>query len=61
MYVCTVNSTSDFTLLTFYRSYFKGINANILFTYFGKHVKPSRLQLQSLAPTNPHWALFPYV
>jgi hypothetical protein len=28
-YVCTVNSTSDYTLSTFYRSYFNGISANI--------------------------------
>jgi hypothetical protein len=29
MYVCTVNSTSDYTLWTLYHSYFKGISANI--------------------------------
>jgi hypothetical protein len=26
-----------------------------MWTCFGRHVKPSRLHLQSLAPTNPHW------
>jgi hypothetical protein len=26
--ICTVNSTSDYTLWTLYRSYFKGIKAN---------------------------------
>jgi hypothetical protein len=26
-----------------------------MWTCFGRHVKPSRLHLLSLAPTNPHW------
>jgi hypothetical protein len=28
-FICTVNSTSDYTLRTLYRSYFNGIRANI--------------------------------